>query len=134
LKKDKTKNFRLGKWEALKGHNYLSVTKGSITDVSLPYSIDKPTESAQLIVMCNCLYNEVVFNEMFSFAFFVSLFSSQEILRVVRQMRNYSYKLEDLSCFTFNSNGELNSISKPSEVPVSEDSLATLIAQGHLFG
>jgi hypothetical protein len=40
LKKNDNKNYRLGKWEALKGHNYLSATVGSITAVNLPNLLD----------------------------------------------------------------------------------------------
>ena len=104
----------------------MSITQGTITNVTAPESVGTGTQAQQLIVMINSLHNEVVYNELASFLFMVSLFTNETYDSLLNILQNKK--------FTIKTDGHVYMINEPAKIPIDHRPFEALVLNGDVQG
>ena len=84
--------------------------------------------------MINSLHNEVVYNELASFLFMVSLFTNEAYDYLLNTLQNKKYTLQTLSGFAFSADGHVYMINEPAEIPIDHRPFEALVLNGDVQG
>ena len=80
-------------------------------------SVDKKPkihpEIAQVMMMMNCIFNEIIFNEYLSFLCCASIYSDLKVEDLLTTISDTTIDLTCFNCFTF-TNNEFNAVIGPS--------------------